>query len=89
LAETIGRSVITTVTTMLPVFCLIIFGSHEISTFNIALLFGLVSGTYSSVFIACQLWGVLFKKNIGKDLTTKWYDDEDEPEEKIIKGING
>lgn len=88
LSDTIMRSLITTITTLIPVVCLILFGSHEINNFNIALLFGLVSGTYSSVFIACQLWGVLFKRNIGKDLNKKWYDDEDEPEEKIIKGIN-
>lgn len=87
LKETLGRSIITTFTTLIPVVCLIIFGSHEINNFNIALLFGLISGTYSSIFIACQLWGILFKKNIGKDLNQKWYDD-DEPEEKRIKGIN-
>lgn len=87
LKDTIGRSIVTTFTTIIPVVCLIIFGSHEINNFNIALLFGLISGTYSSVFIACQLWGILFKTNIGKDLSKKWYDD-DEPEEKLIKGIN-
>ena len=87
LKDTIGRSIVTTFTTLIPVVCLIIFGSHEINNFNIALLFGFISGTYSSIFIACQLWGVLFKGNIGKDLNKKWYDD-DEPEEKIIKGIN-
>lgn len=87
LKDTVGRSIITTITTLIPVICLILFGSHEILNFNVALLFGLVSGTYSSVFIACQLWGILFKKNIGKDLNKKWYDD-DEPEEKLIKGIN-
>ena len=88
LRDTIIRSLITTITTLIPVVCLILFGSHEINNFNVALLFGLISGTYSSIFIACQLWGVLFKRNIGKDLDKKWYDDEDEPEEKIIKGIN-
>ena len=88
LKDTVGRSLVTTLTTLIPVICLIIFGSHEINNFNIALLFGLVSGTYSSVFIACQIFGLLFKGNIGKDLTKK-YDDDGEPEEKIIKGING
>jgi len=88
LKEIIGRSLITTLTTLIPVICLILFGSHEINNFNIALLLGLIGGTYSSVFIACQLWGILFKKNIGKSLDKKWYDEDDEPEEKIIKGIN-
>lgn len=87
LKETLTRSIITTITTLIPVVCLIIFGSHEILNFNIALLFGLVAGTYSSVFIACQIWRILFKKNIGADLSKKWFED-DEPEEKKIKGIN-
>lgn len=87
LKETLIRSIITTITTLLPVICLIIFGSYEILNFNIALLIGLLSGTYSSVFIACQIWRLLFKKNIGADLNKKWYED-DEPEEKKIKGIN-
>lgn len=89
LKDTIGRSIVTTFTTLIPVVCLIVFGSHKIYNFNIALLFGLVSGTYSSIFIACQLWGILFKKNIGKDLNKTDDEDDDEPEEKIIKGING
>ena len=88
LKDTVGRSLVTTLTTLIPVICLIIFGSHEINNFNIALLFGLISGTYSSVFIACQIFGLLFKNNIGKDLNKK-DEEDDEPEEKIIKGING
>ena len=87
LKQTLSRSIVTTITTLIPVICLIIFGSHEIINFNIALLFGLVAGTYSSIFIACQIWRLLFKRNIGVDLSKNWYD-EDEPEEKKIKGIN-
>ena len=41
LKDTVGRSIITTITTMIPVMCLILFGSYEILNFNIALLFGL------------------------------------------------
>ena len=87
LKQTLSRSIVTTITTLIPVICLIMFGSHEIINFNIALLFGLIAGTYSSIFIACQIWRLLFKKNIGVDLSKNWYDD-DEPEEKKIKGIN-
>lgn len=87
LKQTLSRSIITTITTLIPVICLIMFGSHEIMNFNIALLFGLIAGTYSSIFIACQMWRILFKRNIGVDLSKNWYDD-DEPEEKKIKGIN-
>ena len=87
LQQTLGRSIITSLTTLIPVICLILLGSREIMNFNLALLFGFIGGTYSSIFIAVQVWGLFYKKNIGKDLKKKWYDDE--PEEKIIKGING
>ncbi len=86
LRETLGRSIITTITTMLPVICLILFGSHEISNFNIALLIGLIAGSLSSIFFASQLWMLIESKNIGK-VKKKWLDD-DEVEELKIKGIN-
>ena len=71
---------------MLPVICLILFGSHEISNFNIALLIGLIAGSLSSIFFASQLWMLIESKNIGK-VKKKWLDD-DEVEELKIKGIN-
>ena len=86
LRQTIDRSIITSVTTWIPVVTLILFGANEIINFNLALLFGFIGGTYSSIFIVTQIWGILYKKNIGKDLKKKWYDDE--PEEKLIKGVN-
>lgn len=86
LRQTIDRSIITSVTTLIPVITLILFGANEIINFNLALLFGFIGGTYSSIFIVTQIWGILYKKNIGKDLKKKWYDDE--PEEKLIKGVN-
>ena len=89
LRQTLKRSTITTITTLIPVISLIILGSGEIFNFNIALLFGLVSGVYSSIFIATQILYFLEKKNIGKPAKKKWYeDDENESKEKKIKGIN-
>ena len=85
LNQTINRSLITTITTLIPVIILIILGSHEIINFNIALLFGLISGVYSSIFIASQLWYDFTKKNIGK---IKKDEEDDEIEELKIKGIN-
>ena len=87
LRQTLKRSIITTITTLIPVISLIILGSGEILNFNIALLFGLVSGVYSSIFIATQIFYFLEKRNIGKPQKRKWYE-EDEPKEKKIKGIN-
>ena len=72
---------------MIPVISLIILGSKQILNFNIALLVGLIAGTYSSLFIAAYLWFNLEKKNIGKPKKKKWYE-EPTLEEKKVKGIN-
>lgn len=75
LAQTLNRSIITTITTLIPVVSLLILGSHEIFNFNIALLFGLIYGVFSSVFIASGLWYQLKKKEIGKKEKKKWYEE--------------
>ena len=92
LRQTIMRCIITTVTTLLPVVSLIFLGSHEIINFNIALLIGLIVGTFSSLFISSQIWMSIEKRNIGKNTNKHWYDDnkkvKKEPEELQVKGIN-
>lgn len=89
LKQTIGRSIITTITTLIPVISLILLGSHEIITFNFALLFGLVVGVYSSLFIATGLWYDFNKNNIKNTTKKKWYEEElHEKEELTVKGIN-
>lgn len=67
LQQTFTRSVNTVLTVVIAVVALMIFGSTSITNFSIALLVGLVSGTYSSLFIAAQLW-LIWK---GKQLTKK------------------
>lgn len=67
LQQTFTRSVNTVLTVVIAVIALMIFGSASITNFSIALLVGLVSGTYSSLFIAAQLW-LIWK---GKQLTKK------------------
>jgi len=88
LNATLTRSIITTLTTLCPIVCLIIFGSHEIMNFNLALLFGMIAGVLSSIYIACQLFYDLEKKHINKPIKKKWYEEESGPVEKKIKGIN-
>ncbi|QVY60501.1 protein translocase subunit SecDF [Cytobacillus gottheilii] len=56
LRQTLGRSVNTIITVIFAVLGLLIFGSEAIRNFNIALLVGLIAGTYSSIFLAAQLW---------------------------------
>ncbi len=82
-----SRSIITTLTTLIPVVALIFLGTYEILNFNIALLVGLIAGAYSSLFIAPLIWYSITKKSIGKPKKKKWYE-IDEIEEKRIKGVN-
>ncbi|MDR0684671.1 MAG: protein translocase subunit SecF [Spirochaetaceae bacterium] len=53
ITETFGRTIITTLTTMLAVLSLYVFTSGSMKDFALALLVGMVSGVYSTIFIAC------------------------------------
>jgi SecD/SecF fusion protein len=53
--ETIRRSLATTFITLLPVASLLIFGGATLKDFAFALLIGIASGAYSSIFIAAPL----------------------------------
>ncbi|MFC4409921.1 protein translocase subunit SecDF [Chungangia koreensis] len=64
LRQTLGRSVNTVLTVILVVVALLIFGAPSITNFSIALLIGLIAGTYSSIFISAQLWYVMKAKEI-------------------------
>lgn len=84
--QTLTRSILTTITTIVPVICLMIFGAFEIINFNIALFVGFIAGLYSSVFISNQLWLYLETKRLMKpDVPKK---KKEEVEELQIKGIN-
>ena len=54
ITQTIGRSLNTTMTLLLTIFALIFLGGESIRNFLYVLLIGVVVGTYSSIFIACQ-----------------------------------
>ena len=85
--ETFSRTLFTSITTLIPVIALTFLGSREIFTFNMAMLIGLVAGTYSSIFISMVTFLILEKRNIGKPKKKKKIY-TDEFEEKKIKGIN-
>jgi SecD/SecF fusion protein len=53
--ETIRRSLATTFITLLPIICLAILGGEVLKDFAFALMVGVVSGAYSSIFIAAPL----------------------------------
>lgn len=56
LTQTLGRSINTSVTTIIMVVMLIILGVSAIREFALPLLVGMVAGAYSSIFIATELW---------------------------------
>ncbi|HBN97044.1 MAG TPA: protein translocase subunit SecF [Firmicutes bacterium] len=56
LNQTLTRSVNTSITTLLVVVMLVIFGGSAIGDFAMALLIGILLGTYSSLFVAGPLW---------------------------------
>ncbi|PWK08983.1 protein translocase subunit SecF [Tumebacillus permanentifrigoris] len=54
--QTMARSINTVLTVVFSAGCLYILGGTPIKHFALALLIGLVTGAYSSIFIASQLW---------------------------------
>ncbi|MFC1607625.1 protein translocase subunit SecD [Candidatus Latescibacterota bacterium] len=65
--ETLGRTVITSFTTLLTVASLFLFGGTVIHDFSFAMLIGVAVGTYSSIFVATPLlveWYLVLEKKI-------------------------
>ncbi|NYE05166.1 SecD/SecF fusion protein [Bacillus niacini] len=69
--QTLTRSVNTVLTVLITVVAMIFFGSESIRNFNIALLVGLITGVYSSIFIATNVWVVLKARELKKKGTIK------------------
>ena len=53
--QTLGRSINTTMTTVLPLLAIVIFGGDTLKFFALALIVGFLAGAYSSIFIASTL----------------------------------
>ena len=54
--DTLKRSLLTSITTMVSIVVLMSFGNATRINFNIAMLSGILVGTYSSIFIATFIW---------------------------------
>lgn len=52
------RSINTTLSSMIPVFAMLLFGSETLKDFAFAMTIGLISGAYSSIAIACPLYSI-------------------------------
>ena len=57
--ETLTRSMNTSLITLLPVVCLLLFGGATLKDFAFALLVGILSGAYSSIFVASPVLTML------------------------------
>jgi len=74
LNQTLARSINTVLTVLFTAVALYIFGGSGIKNFSFALVLGLLSGAYSSIFIASQIW-IVFK---GKELKKKRFSPQPE-----------
>ena len=60
--ETLSRTIITSFTTLLALFSIFIFGGEILKGFSLAMILGVIFGTYSSIYIANPIL-ILFKVN--------------------------
>ena len=70
LTQTLSRSINTSITTFIMVLLLFILGVASIREFALPLMVGLLCGSYSSIFIATELWYVM-KLRFGKNKVRK------------------
>lgn len=78
LNQTLGRTIVTSLTTLLVLFALFILGGELIRGFAIGLIIGVVVGTYSSIYVAAN---VLVALNISKeDLAIPIKEGADDPD---------
>ncbi|MGO4887405.1 protein translocase subunit SecF [Anaerobacillus sp. MEB173] len=67
LVQTLARSINTVLTVIFAAAAIFLFGGEAIRPFAFALLVGLIAGTYSSMFLAAQLWLVWKSKQLKKN----------------------
>ena len=82
--QMLPRTVLTSVTTLLALTALFIFGGEVIRSFTFAMIFGVVIGTYSSIFIAAPVL-ILFKLR-GETFRQGIEDEKDEGDLETVTG---
>ena len=72
--ETLARTIITSVTTLLALVSIYILGGEILRGFSFAMILGVLIGTYSSIFVASPILKFLkvFLKNNLKDINKNW-----------------
>ena len=71
--QTLSRSINTSLTTVLPLIAIFIFGGQTLKYFALALIVGFLAGSYSSIFVASSLLA------LWRDRTGQAYGDPDQP----------
>jgi preprotein translocase subunit SecF len=56
ITETLPRTINTSMTTLITILAVYLFGVQSIKEFSLPIIIGLISGTYSSIFIASPIW---------------------------------
>ena len=75
--QTLSRTILTSTVTLIPILCLFFFGGAVLRDFSLAIIIGVVVGTYSSIFIASPivLWWTRArggsKVTLQREITTK------------------
>ena len=87
LQETFTRTIVTALTTIFCIIGLMLFGPKDIFAFDTAMLVGSIAGTYSSIFIAINIFLFFESKNLNKTPKAKKVY-KDDVEEKLVKGVN-
>ena len=67
--QTLGRTIITAGTTFLAVLALYVFGGEVLRGFAFAMLVGVITGTYSTVFIAAAIAIILSRREFSRRVT--------------------
>lgn len=76
--QTLTRSINTSLTTVLPLVAIVVFGGQTLKFFALALIIGFLSGAYSSIFIASPMLALWRERN-GQAYETVEPDEEDVP----------
>jgi len=65
--STIGRSINTTITTLIAIVAVFVLGVSSIKEFTLPIIIGLVAGAYSSIFLAAPSWAAWYSRDKQKD----------------------
>lgn len=77
--QTLGRSINTSLTTILPLVAIFIFGGQTLKYFALALIVGFLAGSYSSIFVASSLLA-LWRERSGQAYSGEPDESDPQPE---------